>query len=239
MWGVFTPIKKTTRFYCKQSSISTWGRFLLATIVQFPSQTCGLLCFMAVRTCAVRLVFARMAKELQAADPSKCPRATKQNARVGEQSEAPRRRWKPGLQQHAGPENQDSQHMPNRPRGSFLYIFQGVHHLCLVQRFSPFYSPQACVGGMSGDRGYLEEGCLGLPEQVWELKFLFFSFIPRKTWSSKNFWESVCVSGYLRSAGCGGCLIGQGWVWLANLGLVGGVVFPAPPPPAEEGRKWW
>ena len=37
----------------------------------------------------------------------------------GEQSEAQRRRWKPGQEQHAGPENQDSQHMPNQPRGSF------------------------------------------------------------------------------------------------------------------------
>ena len=36
-----------------------------------------------------------------------------QNASTGHQSEAPRRRWKPGLEQHAGLENQDSQHMLN------------------------------------------------------------------------------------------------------------------------------
>ena len=43
----------------------------------------------------------------------------KQNARPGEQSEAPRRRWKPGQEQHPGAENQDSQHMLNQARGSF------------------------------------------------------------------------------------------------------------------------
>ena len=37
----------------------------------------------------------------------------------GEQSEAPRRRWKPGQEQHPEPKNQDSQHMQNQPRGSF------------------------------------------------------------------------------------------------------------------------
>ena len=44
----------------------------------------------------------------------------KQNASPGEQSEAPRRRWNPGHEQHPGPENQDSQHMLNQPRGSFI-----------------------------------------------------------------------------------------------------------------------
>ena len=43
----------------------------------------------------------------------------KQNASPGEQSEAPRRRWKPGQEQHPGPKNQDSQHMLEQPRGSF------------------------------------------------------------------------------------------------------------------------
>ena len=37
----------------------------------------------------------------------------------GKQSEAPRRRGKPGQEQHPGPENQDSQHMLNQPKGSF------------------------------------------------------------------------------------------------------------------------
>ena len=43
----------------------------------------------------------------------------KQNASPGEQSEAPRPRWKPGQEQNPGPENQDSQHMLEQPRGSF------------------------------------------------------------------------------------------------------------------------
>ena len=43
----------------------------------------------------------------------------KQDAGPGEQSEAPRRWWKLGQQQPPGPENQDSQHMLNQPRGSF------------------------------------------------------------------------------------------------------------------------
>ena len=42
----------------------------------------------------------------------------KQNARSGARSEAPRRRWRPGQEQHSGQENQDSQHMLNQPRGS-------------------------------------------------------------------------------------------------------------------------
>ena len=48
--------------------------------------------------------------------------AVKQNASPGEQSEALRRRWKPGQEQRTGPENQDSQHMLNQPRGSFCDI---------------------------------------------------------------------------------------------------------------------
>ena len=36
----------------------------------------------------------------------------------GELSEAPSRRWKPGQEQHQGPENQDSQHMLDQHRGS-------------------------------------------------------------------------------------------------------------------------
>ena len=38
----------------------------------------------------------------------------------GEESEAPRRRWKPGQERHPGPKNQDSQHTLNQPRGSCL-----------------------------------------------------------------------------------------------------------------------
>ena len=43
----------------------------------------------------------------------------KQNASPGDDSEAPKRRWKPRKEQHPGPGNQDSQHMLNQPRGSF------------------------------------------------------------------------------------------------------------------------
>ena len=67
----------------------------------------------AVKACAVRPVFAREQIQANVQGPMK------QNPSRGEQSEAPRRRWKPGQQQHPGPENQDSQHMLNQPRGSF------------------------------------------------------------------------------------------------------------------------
>ena len=43
----------------------------------------------------------------------------KQQASPGEQSEAPRRRRKPGQEQNPGPENQDSQHILEQPRGYF------------------------------------------------------------------------------------------------------------------------
>ena len=45
-------------------------------------------------------------------------RLVTQNASPGEQPEVPRRRWKPGQEQHQGPQNQDSQHMLNQPKGS-------------------------------------------------------------------------------------------------------------------------
>ena len=73
----------------------------------------------AVKTCAVRPVFARVVGELRAADPSHVQAPVKQNARPGDQSEALRPRWKPGQEQNPGPENQDSQHMLEQPRGSF------------------------------------------------------------------------------------------------------------------------
>ena len=65
----------------------------------------------AVKTCAVRPVFARAAGELRAAVPSKNPGPMQQNAK----SEALRRRSKPGNEQHPGPQNQDSWHMLNQP----------------------------------------------------------------------------------------------------------------------------
>ena len=70
----------------------------------------------AVKTCAVRPVFARVAGELRAADPSNVQGPVKQNASPGGQSEAPRPRWKPGQEQQPGPENQDSQHMLKQPK---------------------------------------------------------------------------------------------------------------------------
>ena len=48
----------------------------------------------AVKTCAVRPVFARVVGYLRAADPSNVQGPVNQNASPGEQSEAPRPRWK-------------------------------------------------------------------------------------------------------------------------------------------------
>ena len=73
----------------------------------------------AVKRCAVRPVFARAVGELRAADPSNVQGLVKQKASPGEQSEAPRPRWKQGQKQNLGPENQDSQHMLEQPRGYF------------------------------------------------------------------------------------------------------------------------
>ena len=75
----------------------------------------------AVQTCAVRPVFVRMVGELRGADPSNVQGTAKQNASPEEQleSEAPRPRWKLGQEQNPGPENQDSQHMLEHPRGYF------------------------------------------------------------------------------------------------------------------------
>ena len=73
----------------------------------------------AVKTCAVRPGFARVVAELWAADPNNVQVPVKPNASPGQQSEAPRPRWKPGPEQNPGPENQDSQHMLEQPRGYF------------------------------------------------------------------------------------------------------------------------
>ena len=63
-------------------------------------------------------VFARVVGELRAADPSNVHGPAKQNASPKAQSEAPRRGWKPGLEQHPETENRDAQHMLEQPRGS-------------------------------------------------------------------------------------------------------------------------
>ena len=73
----------------------------------------------AVKTCVVRPVFARVVGELRPADQSNVQGPVKQNASSGEQSEAQRPRWKPGQQENPRPENQDSQHMLEQPRGHF------------------------------------------------------------------------------------------------------------------------
>ena len=73
----------------------------------------------AAKTCAVHPVFARVVGEPRGADPSNVHGPVKQNASPEAQSEAPRRGWKPGPGQNPGPENQDSQHMLEQPRGSF------------------------------------------------------------------------------------------------------------------------
>ena len=49
----------------------------------------------------------------------------------GAESEAPRRRWRPGQEQHLRQENQDSLHMLNQPRGSFLECVRGYTIKCL------------------------------------------------------------------------------------------------------------
>ena len=73
---------------------------------------------------ALHRVFARVAGELWAADPSKCPGRHEANASSRAQSEALRRSWEPGRQQHPGSEHQDSQDMLNQARRSFPWLLQ-------------------------------------------------------------------------------------------------------------------
>ena len=65
----------------------------------------------AVKTCAVHPVFARVVGSCGQQSQANVQGPMRQNARPGNQSEAPRPRWKPGQDQNPGPENQDSQHM--------------------------------------------------------------------------------------------------------------------------------
>ena len=58
-------------------------------------------------------------------------RPIKQNASPGEQSEAPRPRWKPEQEQNPGPQNQDSQHMLEQPREYFPDRFWTPLGACL------------------------------------------------------------------------------------------------------------
>ena len=63
-----------------------------------------------------------------------------------EKRKRPRRNWKPGHQQHLGPENQGSQHKLNQPKGSF----PGSLSVCLP--FSPsilFFYPLLTILSLS------------------------------------------------------------------------------------------
>ena len=93
----------------------------------------------AVKTCAVRPVFVRVVGELRAADPSDVHGPVKQNASPEAQSEAPRRGWKLGQGQSPGPENQDSQHMLEQPRGSLLEWTCSQSLLSLLSLSLSFY----------------------------------------------------------------------------------------------------
>ena len=73
----------------------------------------------AAKTRAVRPVFGRLVGKLGAADPRICPKAMKANARPGHTLRLLDEARELGRHQHPGPENQDSQHMIDQPRGSF------------------------------------------------------------------------------------------------------------------------
>ena len=70
----------------------------------------------AVKTCAARPVFAQVAGSCRQQIQANVQEPMKQHASSEEQAEAPRRRWKPGQEEHPGPENQDSQQMLDQPR---------------------------------------------------------------------------------------------------------------------------
>ena len=91
----------------------------------------------AVKTCAVRPVFARMVGELRAADPSNVQGPVKRNASPGEQSQGLRPRWKPGQEQNPGPENQDNQHMLEQTRPK-------LERAVSLQNYNQVDQPQVC-----------------------------------------------------------------------------------------------
>ena len=87
----------------------------------------------AVKTCAVRPVFARVVRELRAADASNVHGPVKQNASPGEQSEA-RSRSETKVEAGAGAEprtreDQDKQHMLEQPRGYHVGGNYRIHDL--------------------------------------------------------------------------------------------------------------
>ena len=84
-------------------------RFFMACLLRRVPPCCKNMC------CASRFCTGVGGQQIQASVQG----PMKQNASPGEQPEAPRPRWKPGQEQHPGPENQDSQHMLEQPRGYF------------------------------------------------------------------------------------------------------------------------
>ena len=89
----------------------------------------------AVKTCAVRPVFVRVIGSCGQQSQANVQGLMKQNASPEQQSEAPRRRWKPGQEQHPGPPKPGQQHMLNQPRGSFPDKKRENWHQHLVQSF--------------------------------------------------------------------------------------------------------
>ena len=109
----------------------------------------------AVKICAVHPVFARVVGSCGQQSQANVQGPMKQNARLGEQSEAPRRRWKPGQEQHPGPQNQDSQHMVNQPRGSFQKGI-AIHLLFVLQCLA--CAPLCCDPARLLERGFRASG---------------------------------------------------------------------------------
>ena len=57
------------------------------------------------------------------------------------------------------------------------------------------HNPEGPARHLSGGRGCLEEGRLGVPGQVWEFRFLpSFPSFPRDNRSSRNVWENAWKS---------------------------------------------
>ena len=100
----------------------------------------------------MRPVFAQVVGELRAADPSNVHGRVKQNASTGEgeQSEDLRPTWKLGQEQNPGPENQDSQHMLEQPRG---YLKYSEKFLLSQERVSGFPEKGADLRGSPGTSG--------------------------------------------------------------------------------------
>ena len=170
----------------------------------------------AVKTCAVRPVFALVVGELRGSTSKQCPRPVKQNASPGEQSEAPRQRWKPGQEQNPGPENQDSQHMLEQPRGSF------------PDHFFLRYRPKGVLGKGAGNN-----------KNASEMRQKYVKNAPKRVlfyWEKRNVPKCVknkskCVKNASKMRGAP---LGENTFWtipmLKGLFLVKG---KRPPPPRQ------